>query len=229
VAVRIIRGRAADPAADREVTRGALSRTAATGRPAVRAWVPHRQVAFGARDARTPGYERARRTARRRGYAAVERTVGGRAAAYPGRTVAFAHAVPLDDPRAGLRDRYDDAVATVVGTLRRLGARVEPGEPPSSFCPGEHSVAAVDGGKVAGVAQRVTGGGALVAGCVVVADRVRQRAVLRPVYRALGVPFDPGSVGDVATAGGPDDADRVARALEAALVDGREGRVTFAG
>jgi len=37
--------------------------------------------------------------------------------------------------------------------------------------------------------------------------------VLDPVYDALGVPFDPDTVGSVSTAGGPDDPERVIDAL----------------
>jgi hypothetical protein len=42
--------------------------------------------------------------------------------------------------------------------------------------------------------------------------------VLRAVYDALSVPFDPESVGGVASAGGPDDPLQVARAVERALI-----------
>lgn len=224
-AVRVLRGRASTPMADREATAALLDRAAETGHPGVRAWVPHRQVAFGRRDVRASGYDRARRAATRRGYAAVDRRVGGRAVAYTGRTVAFVHALPIDDPRRGIEARYDAAVGAIRDALRSLGAAVECGEPPDAFCPGAHSVRARDGGKVAGVAQRIRSDAALVGGCVPVDDRAAQRAVLAPVYDALGVPLDPDAVGSVAAAGGPADSDRVALALEAALVAGRPTRV----
>jgi len=44
--------------------------------------------------------------------------------------------------------------------------------------------------------------------------------VLDPVYDALGVAFDPETVGSVAAAGGESDPDAVVAAVEAALVDG---------
>ncbi|MFD1526367.1 lipoate--protein ligase family protein, partial [Halolamina salina] len=53
------------------------------------------------------------------------------------------------------------------------------------------------------------------------ADREEIGDVLDPVYDALGVPFDPNSVGSVAAAGGSNDPKEVARALEDAIVDGR--------
>ncbi len=84
---------------------------------------------------------------------------------------------------------------------------------------------AVDGGKVAGIAQRVRQDAALVSGCVTVAQRGPIRAVLAPVYDALGVPFDPDTVGSVAAAGGPDDPAAVRDALTAGLVGERAADV----
>lgn len=75
-------------------------------------------------------------------------------------------------------------------------------------------------GKLVGLAQRVTGEAALVAGIVVTRDHGEIASVLDPVYDALGVPFDPGSVGSVARAGGNGDPGAVARAVEAVLVEG---------
>ncbi len=215
--MRILRGRARDPTTDREATGRMLARTAETGEPAFRAWTPHRQVAFGRRDASAPGYDEARRAAERHGFPAVQRSVGGRAVAYTGGTVAFAHTVPVPDLRTGLDERYDDAVDGVCRALARLGVDAEPGEPPDSFCPGDHSVQA--GGKIAGIAQRIRRGAALVAGVVVVGDDEAIRDVLTDVYPALDVPFDPASVGSVALAGGPDDPDAVVAALAWAFVD----------
>jgi hypothetical protein len=80
-------------------------------------------------------------------------------------------------------------------------------------------------GKVVGVAQRVAKGAAQVAGIVIVRDHAEIAAVLEPVYGALEVPFDPETVGSVAAAGGPRDPERVARAVESALVGDREATV----
>ena len=237
--MRVLRGTAGDPDADRERT-AALLAAAGDGTAGLRVWTPARQVAFGRRDARAEGFDRAERIAADRGFRPVERDVGGRAVAYAGETLAFAHAVPLGgdvaasdpagdegvgDARESIGGRYDRAVETVVDALRGLGAEVVAGEPPASFCPGDHSVRVAGGGKVAGIAQRVRADAALVAGCVVVApgDAREIAAVSDAVYDALGVPFDPETVGSVAAAGGPDDPERVARALEDAFVGGPWG------
>ena len=222
--MRVLRGRAATPEADLDVTADALDRAGERGEPAVRVWRPHRQVAFGRRDASADGYDEARRIAREKGFEPVERSVGGRAVAYTGTTLAFARAVPIEDQRRGLQDRYDAASAAVRAALADLGVDAVPGEPDDSFCPGTHSLQAA-GGKVVGIAQRVRQSAALVAGVVVVDRRAEIAGVLEPVYDALGVPFDPESVGSVAAAGGPSDPDCVALAIEDELVGGADRAV----
>ncbi len=199
-----------------------LAGTADSGEPALRVWTPGRQVAFGRRDARAEGYDEARRAAEDRGFPPTERSVGGRAVAYADSTLAFAHAVPLADMRRGMDERYDAAVETIVDALRGIGADAEPGEPRDSYCPGDHSVRVADGGKIAGIAQRVRQDAALVSGCVTVAGRDELRDVLAPVYDALAVPFDPRSVGSVAAAAGPADPDAVRDALESAFLGDEE-------
>lgn len=220
--MRVYRGRADTVAADRRVSERVVERVRERREPAVRAWTPHRQVAFGRRDAREAGYERARELARERGFPPVEREVGGRAVAYTGTTVAFARVTPVDDPRSGLTERYDDASADLRAALAELGVEAHEGEPPESFCPGAHSLqtTAPDGRarKLAGLAQRVHGEVAVVAGVLVVVDHEAVADVLAGVYDALGVAFDPETVGSVARAGGTGDPETVVTAVEAALV-----------
>lgn len=200
-----------------------VDRVDADREPALRAWTPHRQVAFGRRDRQAGGYDRARAAATERGYAVLEREVGGRAVAYTGTTVAFALAEPTADGRGGIQARYDRVIGAVRATLRDLGVEAREGEPPNAFCPGTHSLQA--DGKLVGLAQRVRQSVALTAGIVVVRDHADIAAVLDPVYAALEVPFDPDSVGSLARAGGDDDPETVCRALERALAGDAEPRV----
>lgn len=214
--MRAFDGRAEDIDADRELTQAMFEFTRETGEPAVRAWTPHRQVAFGRRDARADGYESAKRVAEGRGFPAVERSVGGRAVAYTGSTVAFARAEPTDGQE--VQQRYARTTADLQVAFRRLGVRARPGEPPESFCSGSHSLQA--DGKLAGLAQRVTSERALVAGIVLTRDADAVADVLVPVYGALDVPFDPASVGSIERAGGESEPATVANEVERALVEG---------
>lgn len=218
--MRLLRGREGDPETDFERTRRMADRVAADREPALRVWRPHRQVAFGRRDANSDGYENAREAARDRGYAVIERAVGGRAVAYTGSTVSFALAEPTTDPRGSISARYRRVKAAVERALDGCGVAAREGEPDGSFCPGSHSLQS--GGKIAGLAQRVRQSVAVVGGIVVVRDHAAIAAVLAPVYDALGVSFDPDSVGSTARAGGTDDPGRVMSALAESLVAGRD-------
>ncbi|WP_135820548.1 lipoate--protein ligase family protein [Halostella litorea] len=221
--MRVLRGRAATVDADRDATARMLSTTGEDGEPALRVWTPHRQVAFGRRDARADGYDAARAAAADRGFQPVERDVGGRAVAYAGSTLAFALAEPVADLRGGIDERYERATAAVQRALRSVGVDAERGEPADAFCPGTHSLRS--DGKLVGIAQRVRQDAALVAGVVIVTDREELATVLTDVYGALGVPFDPDSVGSVAAAGGPAEPEPVRAAIEGAFVGDRDAAV----
>jgi lipoate-protein ligase A len=221
--MRVLRGRGGTIDADRELSTRMLDRTVATGEPAVRVWRPHRQVVFGRRDASDDCYEVARAAAREHGFPPVERDVGGRAVAYTGTTVAFARAEPIDDIRVGLAERYERATADVERAIDRLGVTATRGEPQDSFCPGTHSLQVE--GKIAGIAQRVRQEAAVVAGVLIVADHEEIGAVLGDVYGALGVPFDPETVGSLERAGSEADPERVVGTVEAELVGDAEADV----
>lgn len=224
--MRVVRGRGEDIEADRVVTRRLMEWAGAAGEPAVRVWRPHRQVAFGPRDTTDDGYERARAAARDRGYPAHERSVGGRPVAYTGDTIAFARIEPIADEREGLDERYAAARVDIRDALRELGVDAERGEPDGAFCPGTYSLQAA-GGKVAGIAQRVTGDAALAAGVVVVDGHEEIGEVLAPVYEALGVEFDPDAVGSIERAGGEVDPVAIILRIEDALVGDHLGSVEW--
>jgi lipoate-protein ligase A len=225
--MHVFRGREADVAADRERTRRLVD-LAATGEPGVRVWRPHRQVAFGPRDSHHDGFERACAVAADHGYEPTERSVGGRAVAYTGETIAFARAVPVADPREGLAQRYAAARVDLRDALADLGVAADRGEPAGAFCPGSQSLQA-DGRKLVGIAQRVTREAALVAGILVLAEHEAIGAVLDPVYDALGLDFDPDTVGSIERAGGPVDPVRVIQTVEDALVGDHLGSVEWIG
>jgi len=92
--------------------------------------------------------------------------------------------------------------ALVQGALERLGAPVTAGQLEGEYCAGAHSLHA-GGVKVAGIAQRVVKGAALISTAVLVDAGPSLRAVLVDVYAALGIDWRPqtaGSLADVAAA-----------------------------
>jgi len=194
-----------------------LGVAAAHEEPALCVWTPEPQVAFGRRDERTPTFETAKTVAREAGYATSVRQVGGRAVAYTGSTVAIALAEPTETVRGGLQTRYEPMLASLETACETLGVAVERGEPANSFCPGSQSLSA--GGKLAGLAQRVTSNGAVVAGVLHVAERDALAGIHQGVYDALGLEFDPKSVSSLAANGGPSDSEPVIDAVEDAIED----------
>ena len=159
---------------------------------------PGAMVAFGKQDAVAPGYAEAVRAAREHGFEAVLRLAGGRAAVFHEQTLELAHALPGEDVRSGVHDRFREAADRIAAALRGLGVDARVGEVPGEYCPGGYSVNARgrDQARRRGPAadprrrppgRRGGGGG-----------RERVREPLVPVYAALGLDWEPASAGSVA-------------------------------
>jgi octanoyl-[GcvH]:protein N-octanoyltransferase len=183
-------GTAVSGAILQRVAAGELAETARLGRPG-------RIVTFGRRDAVSSGYTAAVKAARSAGYDVVERIAGGRAAAYNGRALNLSRAHRDPSPAGATRARFAEMAELVRATLAGVGIDARIGEVPGEYCPGAFSVNAGGRVKLAGIGQRLIKGGAHV-GCVVVAgDSGGLRAVLVPVYEALGIEWAPATVGSV--------------------------------
>jgi lipoate-protein ligase A len=176
-------------------------------------------VAFGKQDAVSPRYAAAVRAGREAGFETVLRLAGGRAAVFHEDTVELAHAIPDPDPRPGVHDRFRETAALVTGALQRLGVDARMGEVPGEYCPGGYSVNARGRSKLAGIGQRVVSGGAHVGGVVVAAGAERIRDVLGPVYRELGLEWDPATAGSVAAEASGSSFEDVLAALRAAYAE----------
>jgi octanoyl-[GcvH]:protein N-octanoyltransferase len=197
--VRLVRAGYPDPSElDTAVSRATLQRVAQGSLPeTLRLHRPGPIVAFGPRDRLEPGFPEAVAAARSHGFAAVERLAGGRAAVFHEGTIAFSWAIPDPTARERIRPRFDLLADIMVEALRSLGIDARVGEIRGEYCPGEHSVNARGRTKLMGVGQRVVAGAAHVGGVVVVAGTDRVRDVLVPVYEALGLDWDPSTVGSL--------------------------------
>lgn len=213
--MRVFRGRAPTPTADRGQTQAVVNEVRSTGKPALRVWQPHRIVAFGRRDTTKERYQEARQIAQEWDYTPVERSVGGNAVAYTGTTIAFVKVVHTDAGRTAIQQRYEETMAALLPAFEALGVEVVRGEPEGAFCPGSHSLSA--DGKLAGLAQRVKDDVALVSGIVLVQDHEAISDVLEPIYDCLSIDFDRSAVASIASAGGDDDPTIVRGAIENAL------------
>lgn len=155
-------------------------------------------VVFGKQDAVAAGYDDAVRAARAARFDPVLRLAGGRAAAFHEGTISFGHAVPDPTPRGGIHARFEATAALVARALGRLGVDARVGEIAGEYCPGSFSVNARGECKLAGIAQRLIARASFMGGVLVVADADRVRDVLVPVYAALGLEWDPATIGAIA-------------------------------
>jgi lipoate-protein ligase A len=113
-------------------------------------------------------------------------------------TLELAHALPGEDVRSGVHDRFREAADRIAAALGDLGVDARVGEVPGEYCPGGYSVNARGETKLAGVGQRLIRGGAHLGAVVVVAGADLVREPLVPVYEALELDWDPASAGSLA-------------------------------
>jgi lipoate-protein ligase A len=183
----------------------------------LRLHVPGAVVAFGRSDRAHPGYPEAVRAAGANGFGAVERLAGGKAAVFHEHTIAFALATQESDPRAGIEARFAQMAGIMAEAFDSLGIDARIGEVPGEYCPGRWSVNVGGKVKVMGVGQRLVRGAAHVGGVVVVDEGERIRDVLIPVYRSLGIDWDPRTTGALADRAPGLDNDKVMEAIVAAM------------
>jgi octanoyl-[GcvH]:protein N-octanoyltransferase len=154
-------------------------------------------VAFGPKDRLAPGYPEAIAAAREHGFASIQRLAGGRAAVFHEETLSFSWAIPDPTPRLGITQRFLELAELMAAAFGDLGIDARVGEVPGEYCPGEFSVNARGRTKLMGVGQRLVLHAAHLGGVVVAGGAGRVREVLVPVYRALGLDWDPATVGSL--------------------------------
>jgi octanoyl-[GcvH]:protein N-octanoyltransferase len=187
-----------DPALDAGVSRALMLRVAGGELPeTLRIARPGTTVVFAKRDAVTDGYDDAVRAARAQGFDATLRLAGGRAAVFHDGTMEIGHALPEDEPRTGIHERFERTATRLARALRRLGVDARVGEVPGEYCPGRYSVNARGAVKLAGIGQRIVAGGSHTGVVLVVSGEQRINDVLRPVYAALGLAWEPQVTGSV--------------------------------
>ncbi|USQ81557.1 lipoate--protein ligase family protein [Ornithinimicrobium faecis] len=226
--MELIRGRVAeaDPALEMSTSHALLRRTSRGGpqHDALRIFRPTPMVAFGRSDANRPGFPSAAAACHDAGFTPVIRSAGGRAVACSSATLILDHVQHDPGAQAGMTARFEDFGALLAGVLRDLGIESQVGEVPGEFCPGAHSVSARGEVKLVGTAQRIVRDAWLFSSVVIFDDALLLAPLLTTVYDALGIRFDPASVGSVASEAPSVSIDLLEAALTAAY-DERFGLV----
>ncbi len=125
------------------------------------------------------------------------RLAGGQAAAYDETSLVVEQFLGPDDAGTDLHERFADMTTLLADALSELGVDARVGELPGEYCPGEHSVNSRGTLKVAGAAQRIVRGAAMVSAVVVVGHGAAIRDVLVDVYAALGRDWRPETAGSL--------------------------------
>src|SRR5918994_3447498 len=186
----LLPGRLGDSAPAYGYVRPIFDQGAGGSRPAtVSLTPPPRHVGVTRRDTFRPGFRDAVRAAGEMGYPVLVRSSGGGATAADGGTFGFSIIRPADETESGrgIRERYDEAAALVLGAFSRLGVLADVGEVRDEFCPGDHSIRFGDrknGMKVVGIAQRITRRATSVGGIVLVEGERELARILGRVYGA---------------------------------------------
>jgi octanoyl-[GcvH]:protein N-octanoyltransferase len=183
----------------------------------LRVWRPADALAFSVLDRVQLGFGAAVAAARAAGFPPFLRLAGGHAAVYTRETLAFSWTLHDPTSRDGIGARFEALSGWFAAGLRALGVDARVGAVAGEYCPGDYSVNAGGRVKLVGIGQRVVRNAAHVGGVVVVSGSERVRAVLAPVYAALGLEFDPASAGSVADVAGDAAATQVTDALLAEL------------
>lgn len=216
----IVRALPDEPGLDLGLSHALLRQVASGERePLVRLYRPGPTAAFGRRDRLRPGFPAACAVARKLGFVPLLRAAGGLAAVYDERSLIVERFSVEREHEIGngIPERFAAIAEVVTAVLRDLDVDARVGEIAGEYCPGEHSVNVGGRIKVAGAAQRLVRGGAMVSLVLVVDGGPRVREAVERIYAALGLPLDPSVTGALTDVAPGLEIGRVETALRHAL------------
>lgn len=160
---------------------------ATSGRPAVVLRHQRPYVLLGPKDRRLPRLDEAVGWLQAQNLPVIVRVSGGSAVLLDRGCLSFAIIRPSRDLTVWQRN-FAEMCQGIIRGLRRLGVAAEFGEAPGSYCPGPYDLL-VGGKKIAGVAQAIRAGYAMVSGMILVhQDPDRTTHLIRQFYERAGQP-----------------------------------------
>ncbi|MBW3579137.1 MAG: lipoate--protein ligase family protein [Actinobacteria bacterium] len=202
------------PSYDTALTRALLLRVSSGDAPeTMRLYQPQATVWFSRHDRQRPGFASASLRARAAGFAVGERLAGSVTVAAHDGCVMFDHCVPDQQPQRHETQRFVESSAIVAACLRGIGIDARIGEIEGEPSPGPYSVNARGAVKLATLGYRSVAGASLISGILVVRNSEQLRDVLIEVNDALGIDWDPRTLGSIEDEIGEADTAAVGDAL----------------
>ncbi|SMC02282.1 Lipoate-protein ligase A [Sulfobacillus thermosulfidooxidans DSM 9293] len=141
---------------------------------------------LGPKDRRLPFLDEALNWAQNQGYPVYMRVGGGSAVLLDRTCISFAVSRPCRDLTVW-EQNFRDMTAPIIDGLRMLGIATQFGRAEGSYCEGPYDLVTRDGKKIAGIAQAIRGGSALVSGMILVQqDPVRTTEFIQEFYHRAG-------------------------------------------
>lgn len=157
--------------------------------PTMRFWIHDQTVAIGMQDTRLTSFHEGLHYLYANGYDVIVRPSGGLAVVLD-TGVLNVSLLLRDQGRLSIDTGYEQMVTMTSNALSRLGATVQVGEVPESYCPGRYDLT-VNGRKIAGISQRRRRGGIAVQMYLAVDGNQSKRAtMIRTFYERAKGPND---------------------------------------
>ncbi|QMU96189.1 lipoate--protein ligase family protein [Microbacterium esteraromaticum] len=184
----------------------------------LRIHTPLPTLAMSRWESRQSGFAAASESALRFGFAPAIRPTGGRAAAYDESCLVF-DLVVREEEGIDPQPLFASTSARLAAELAALGVDARVGAVAGEYCPGEYSINARGAVKLIGTSQRAVRGARLLSGVIALGSTEHLIPVLDAANAALGLDWDPSTLGGLASEIGRVGRQMVVDALIAALAE----------
>ncbi|MBR74445.1 MAG: hypothetical protein CL872_05875 [Dehalococcoidaceae bacterium] len=188
-----------NPGLDIAVSRTLLSGVSANQYPSIlRVYRGIEQIAFGPADVRNKGYNAAVSYAKQQKFSTVNRLTGGHAVTFHSGTLVFAWMFNDLDARLKMHYYFDLVSNFFQNIVNEFGLDCFVGEIDGEYCSGEYSLNLDNKVKIAGIAQRIVNKAVYIGGFIAINNSNLIKKMLIPIYKDLGIKWNPQTVGSLA-------------------------------